>query len=251
MVPVLLDLLESIQDMALKVQLHKLGVVLIKPVRENLHDVPLKDVEQVHGLDSPKTSVDPPKDPFPALSVNSLFNALWKAESALGLVASWLMNKHGPKGCQDKEPHAPSYVRYQSIMSFQGDLDLDCAKLVDKLEERHDQELDHKVSEVVTKDDRCVRPAILDEDNDLVVVGVEVVKEELWRKEKEEDRQVLDQLCDPGVNSPMQWPAANVTLHHGIPFSTVPLSFFLHVLVDLFLFPIKVAFIDVDRVVFR
>lgn len=231
--------------MALKVQFNKPGVILFKSIRENLHHVSLKDVEQVHGLETPQTSMDPPKDPQATLLVHTAtIHGFWKVKHVLGLVACWLMNKHGPKGNQDKEPYRSCNMRNESIMSLKSDLDFDGAKLVDKLEQRHDEELDHKVSQMVANHNSHVGSPVLGQDNGSVVMCVDAVKEELGCQEEEEDGHILDQLCDPRMNPPVQWSAAYITLHDRDPLRTV-----LSVLVDLVFFPIKVAVIVLDMIV--
>lgn len=78
-------------------------------------------------------AVDPPSA---ALLIHATFDGFREIKSVLGLVASWLMDKIDPKGDQNKEPYGSCNMRDEPIVSFKRDLDLDSAKLVNKLEQR-------------------------------------------------------------------------------------------------------------------
>jgi hypothetical protein len=155
--------------MSLKVEFDKLGVVLLEPVRENLHGVSLHDIKHVHSLDPPKTSVYPPKDPLPAMHVNSIREYFGQIQPTLGLRTCRGVYKDRPESNQRKEPASPCDVGDQSVMCLQGDFDLDGPIPVDDLEERHDQELHHKVADLVPDHNSHVRPPILDQYNRLMV----------------------------------------------------------------------------------
>lgn len=167
--PRLLDLLKAVQNMSLKVEFDKLGVVLFEPIRENLHGVSLHDIKHVHGLDPPETPIDPPKDPSTTMHVDSIRERVCQIQPTLGLHTRWVVYKDRPESNQRKEPTGPCDMRDQSVVRLQGDLDLDGPKLVDNLEESHDQELHHKVADMVPDHDCHVGPPILDQHNRLVV----------------------------------------------------------------------------------
>lgn len=127
----------------------------------------------------------------------------------------------------------------QAVMRLQGDLDLDGPKLVDDLEERHDQELDHKVANMVPDHDSHIGLPVLDQYNCLMVARMDMVQDELWDEQKVEQECMLDQFEDPWMKSTMQWSTANIVLQHPW-FVATALSFLsLLDLVDLVFLPVK------------
>lgn len=82
-----------------------------------------------------------------------------------------------------------------------------------------------------------------------MVVCMDVMKDKLWCKEEQEDRHVLEQLCDPRMDAMVEWLTAYVALDRCSSLGIVGLSFLLPVLIDLILFPIKVAILVARTIV--